>query len=175
MAANDASVRKETAALGAAARWAKASPEQAAQARRAGAAAVNSPAGLARRIAKAWPTLPASERAEVRSILSELNAFGGVADRAPRSPKILPEAFAATVTDVERWRAIYTPWLKAAGVAPSKIPPMYVTLLQLTADQLESRKITRPAAARRFAESTDERMRSLASHVRRAPMPLQPL
>lgn len=38
-----------------------------------GARAVNSPAGLARRIVKAWPVLSEDERAEVRAILAQLD------------------------------------------------------------------------------------------------------
>lgn len=49
-------------------------PAERADIAREGAAAVNRPAGLARRIVKRWPTLPPAERDEVRRILRD----GGV-------------------------------------------------------------------------------------------------
>jgi hypothetical protein len=63
--------RARVTALGGRARGPLAADTQAAISR-AGAAAVNSPAGLARRIVKAWPGLSEQERAEVRGILAEL-------------------------------------------------------------------------------------------------------
>jgi hypothetical protein len=47
-------------------------PDELRQRRRAAAAAVNSPAALARRIVKAWPGLGRTERAEIRAILEAL-------------------------------------------------------------------------------------------------------
>lgn len=72
MAANDPHVRVDVARLGGLARVANADPAELTQARRAGAAAVNSPAALARRIVKAWPELDRAGRAEVRAILAAI-------------------------------------------------------------------------------------------------------
>ena len=57
-------LRDQQAAAGRA-RWTKATPEAARSARAAAAHAINSPAGLARRLAAKWPTLDADERAAV--------------------------------------------------------------------------------------------------------------
>ena len=54
------------------ARMASMTPEERSDVARAGAAAANRPAALARRIAKAWPELPAFERAIVLKILAPL-------------------------------------------------------------------------------------------------------
>lgn len=58
--------------VGGQARAAALSAEERAAIAAAGARAVNSPAGLARRIVKAWPGLSAVERAEVLAILETL-------------------------------------------------------------------------------------------------------
>lgn len=71
MPANDPDVRKAIAAKMGRASMAG-DPEELRQRRQAAAAAVNSPAALARRIIKAWPGLGRAERAEVRAILAEL-------------------------------------------------------------------------------------------------------
>lgn len=72
MAAHDPEKRRAVAAAGGHARKAKADPATLTAGGRAGAAAVNSPAGLARRIAKRWEDTPREERAEVRAILRPL-------------------------------------------------------------------------------------------------------
>lgn len=76
MAANDPDVRKRVAAAGGTARQANGDPAELLAARRAAAAAVNSPAALARRIVKAWKSgkMTDDERAEVREILADLVA-----------------------------------------------------------------------------------------------------
>jgi hypothetical protein len=57
-------------AAGGNARAAKLAPDRRATIARSGAAAVNSPAALARRIVRAWPLLTRAERTEVRAILA---------------------------------------------------------------------------------------------------------
>lgn len=72
MAAKDPAQRTRSAAVAGRARVAQADPAEITAARRAGAAAVNSPAALARRIVRKWPELSRAERAEVRAILASL-------------------------------------------------------------------------------------------------------
>lgn len=62
---------RQLASVGGRARAASMTAEDRAKMTRAGAAAINSPAGLARRIVKAWPTLDVNQRAEVDTILAE--------------------------------------------------------------------------------------------------------
>lgn len=61
---------RRLAPAGGRARAAAMSAEERAKMTRAGAAAINSPAGLARRIIKAWPSLSDEQRAEVDEILA---------------------------------------------------------------------------------------------------------
>lgn len=68
----DRETRQAVTAAGGRGRAAALSPDERAAIAAAGARAVNSPAGLARRIVKAWPGLSADERAEVRAILAEV-------------------------------------------------------------------------------------------------------
>lgn len=71
MAANDAGVRKTVASAGGRARQANGDPAELLATRRAAAAAVNSPAALARRLVRAWAAgLEEEERAEVLGILT---------------------------------------------------------------------------------------------------------
>lgn len=70
MAAKDPAKRAQIAATAGRARVANGDPADVARVARAGAAAVNSPAGLARRIVKAWPAMSRAERAEVDGILA---------------------------------------------------------------------------------------------------------
>lgn len=72
MAAYDPERRRAASAAGGHARKAKAGSAVLTASGRAGAAAVNGPAGLARRIVKKWPELGRAERAEVRAILAEI-------------------------------------------------------------------------------------------------------
>lgn len=71
--------RREAQSEGARNRWSETDPAEALAARQRAAAAVNSPAGLARRIAKRWPDLDNDERAEVRAILAEAGVTGPAA------------------------------------------------------------------------------------------------
>jgi hypothetical protein len=64
--------RQAVTSAGGRARVEALTPDERAELGRAGAAAVNSAAGLARRIVKAWPELTRAERAEVRAILAPL-------------------------------------------------------------------------------------------------------
>lgn len=68
----DRATRQAVTSAGGRARAAAMSADERAAVAAAGARAVNSPAGLARRIVKAWPSLSASERAEVRAILKDV-------------------------------------------------------------------------------------------------------
>lgn len=72
MAASDPRVRKTVASSGGRARMAAADPDELRRTRQAAAAAVNSPAALARRIVKAWPELGRAEKSEVREILAAI-------------------------------------------------------------------------------------------------------
>jgi hypothetical protein len=70
----DTATRLRVTRAGAAARNAAMTPVERSEAARRAVAHVNSPAGLARRIVKAWRGLSRTERDEVRAILRE----GGV-------------------------------------------------------------------------------------------------
>lgn len=72
MAAHDLEKRRAVAAAGGHGRKEKADPATLTASGRAGAAAANAPATLARRIAKRWPDMTREERAEVRAILRPL-------------------------------------------------------------------------------------------------------
>ena len=64
-------------------RWADDDPDAAKAVRQKAAAAVNSPAGLARRLAKRWPEMGGAERDEVRGILAAVGIGYATAARAP--------------------------------------------------------------------------------------------
>jgi hypothetical protein len=66
----DPATRARVTAAGGRKRAASLTETERAAVARAGAAAVNSPAGLARRIVSAWPELSPLERTEVRRILA---------------------------------------------------------------------------------------------------------
>jgi hypothetical protein len=66
----DRETRQAVTAAGGRGRAAALTPDERAAIAAAGARAVNSPAGLARRIVKAWPGLSAEEQDEVRTILT---------------------------------------------------------------------------------------------------------
>ena len=70
----DPETRERVTSAGGKARAAKLTPEQRSESARRAVASVNSPAGRARSIVRAWPSLSRAERAEVREIL----ASGGV-------------------------------------------------------------------------------------------------
>lgn len=61
---------RQLASIGGRARAASMTAEDRTKMTRAGAAAINSPAGLARRIVKAWPGLTLEQRAKVDEILA---------------------------------------------------------------------------------------------------------
>lgn len=68
----DPETRQRVTSAGGHARAEALSPERRSEIGRSAAAAINSPAALARRIIKAWPSLSRAERAEVRGILAPI-------------------------------------------------------------------------------------------------------
>jgi len=77
--------------------WANREPDDALAARRKAAAAVNGPAGLARRIAKPWPDLGEAEQAEVRAILA------GAGITPPPLAEAVVTAVARTLRQLAGW------------------------------------------------------------------------